>query len=81
MELLSSNIKKIQEMETPQKIPYISENRDPKKAYILGNETFHSTIRKFTILQEMKTPKKLIFSQKNAFHIFPETETQKILYI
>ena len=82
MELLSSNIKKIQEMETPQKIPYISENRDPKKAsYILGNETFPSTIRKFTIHQEMKTPKKLIFSQKNAFHVFPETETRKILYI
>ena len=37
--------------------------------------------KKFTILQEMKTSKKLVFSQKNAFHIFPETETQNILYI
>ena len=41
MESLSSNIKKIQETETPKKIPYISKNGNPKKAsYIPGKGTF-----------------------------------------
>ena len=77
MELFSPNIKKVQETETtetPNKIPYISENGNPKKAsYISGNQTFQTTPRKFLILQEMKTPNKLlIFSQKKAFLIFSE---------
>ena len=59
MELLGSNIKKIQETETPKKIIYISGNRNPKKAsYILGNGTFQSTPRKFLILQKTEAPKK-----------------------
>ena len=51
MELLGSNIKKFQETETTKKIPYISGNRNPRKAfYILGNETLRSTHRKIFIL-------------------------------
>ena len=69
----------------PKKISYISGDGDPKKAsYILGNGTFQSTSGKFVILQEMKTPKKLlIFSQKKAVLIFQKTETpnEKILYV
>ena len=66
-------------MKTPQKISYISGNGDPKKAsYISGNGTFQSTSGKFAILQEMKTPKKiLIFSQKKAAPIFRKPETPK----
>ena len=45
MELSSSNTKKFQEMVTPQKIPYISGNGNPKKAsYVLGNGTFWSNL-------------------------------------
>ena len=59
MELLGSNIKKIQETATPKKIIYISGNRNPKKAsYILGNGTFQFTPRKFLILQKTEAPKK-----------------------
>ena len=62
MELLSSNI---------------LGNENPKKAScISGNGTFQSTPRKFLILQETKTPKKLlIFSQKKAFVILQEMKT------
>ena len=77
MELFSSNIKKIQETETPKKILYILGNRNRKKAsYISGNGIFQSTPRKLLILQETKTPKKfLIFFQKKPFLIFRETES------
>ena len=71
MELLSSNNKKFQETEASKKIPYISGNRNLKKdSYISENGTFQSTPKKF-----------LIFSQKKAFLIFPETETSKNFFI
>ena len=70
MEPLSSNIKKIQEAETPKKIPYISGKGKGKKAsYISGNETSQSTSRKFLIFQDAETPKKIF--------IFQETKTPK----
>ena len=51
MELSSSNTKKFQEMITPQKIPYISGNGNPKKAsYILGNGTFWSNSKKISYI-------------------------------
>ena len=79
MELLSSKIKKIQEIETLKKIPYISGNGNPKRAsYISGNGTFQSTPRKFLIFQPTETSKKfLIFSQKKAVLKFQEMETSK----
>ena len=41
MDFSGCNIKKFQEMEAPIKIPYISGNRNPKKApYISENGTF-----------------------------------------
>ena len=82
MELLSSNIKKNQETETPKKIPYISGEGNPKKAfYILGNRTFQPKPqkikkihleKKFLIFWEMeqsnsKIMKFLIFSEKKSF--------------
>ena len=84
MEVLDSNIKKIQEMQTPlKKIPYISGNGNAKSASnILGKGIFQSTPRKFLIFQEKKTLKKfLIFSQKKAFLISPETKTSKKFFI
>ena len=84
MELLGSNIKKIQETETPKKIIYISGNRNPKKAsYILGDGTFQSTPRKFLILQKTEPPKKfLIFSQKiTCSYVSGNGNSEKIPYI
>ena len=76
MELSGSNIKKFQERETPKKIPYISGNGNPKKpSYISGNGTFQSKPRENFLYSNMK--KFHIFSQKQAFAIFQETETPK----
>ena len=70
MELLSFNIKKIEETVTLKKIPDISGNGNPKKAsYISTNGSFQSTPRKFLIFQEMETTKKIF--------IFQETEIPK----
>ena len=55
MELSSSYIKRFLIFSS------ISGNGNPKKAsYISGNRTFQSTARKYLILQETETPKKLI---------------------
>ena len=84
MELLSSNIKKLQETETPKKIPYITGNENPRKAsYIPGNGTFqlknkkNPLLKKFLIFREMelsnsKIKKIVIFSQKKAFLTFSQ---------
>ena len=81
--LFSSNIKEFQETEAPKKIPYISGNQNPRKAfYISENRVFQFVPRKFVILQKTKIPKKLlILSQKKAFLIFLETEIPKKLFI
>ena len=68
MELSSSNTKKFQEMITPQKIPYISGNGNPKKAsYILGNGTFWSNLGKIFYRSENGNSKKIsyIFSNES----------------
>ena len=69
MELRGTNIKKVQEMETPKKIPYVSGNENPKKvSYISGNRTFQSTLRKFLILQETEAAKNKLFGVKTKFY-------------
>ena len=65
MELLSLNIKKIQETVTPKKVPDISGNGNPKKAsYISKNGSFQSTPKKFLIFQEMETTLKMFIFQE-----------------
>ena len=84
MELLGSNIKMIQETETPQKFPYISGNGNPKKvSFISGNGTFQSTPRKCLIFQETETPKKfLTFIKRKLFLYFgkPKTENNSLYF-
>ena len=85
MELLSSNIKKNQETETPKKFPYISREGNLKKAfYILGNRIFQPNSqkikkihleKKFLIFWEMeqsdsKIMKFLIFSEKKKLFLY-----------
>ena len=67
----------------PTTIPYISGNGNPEKgSYISGNGNFQSTPIKFLILQETKTPQKiLMFFQKKAVLILQEMETPKKLFI
>ena len=61
MELSSSNIKKIQGMETPPKIPYISGKGNPKQSFLyFRNGTFQSIPGKILILQETKAQKKVV---------------------
>ena len=79
IELLTSNIKKLQGTETRKKIHYISGNGNSKKAsYILGKGTFQSTPRKFLIFQETEIPLKNIFILGNGnpkkILLLPKTE-------
>ena len=71
MELLSSSIKKIQETETPKKIPFISGNGNSRKVfYISGNRTFQFATKKIFIFQETETPKKSLYFRKPNILIF-----------
>ena len=79
MELLSSNIKKIQETETPKKNPYISGNVNPNKvSYISGNGTFQSTPQKISYISGKGNPEKNLYISGNGnpekILILPETE-------
>ena len=70
-------------METPEEIPCISGNGNPRKTYyISGNGTFQSTPRKCLTFQEIETPKKIFTFQETEapkeFLILPET---KLTYI
>ena len=59
MELSGSNIKKSQETE---KIPYISGNRNPKKAsYISGNGTFQLKLGKIFYTSGNGSPEKVSY--------------------
>ena len=62
MELLSSNIKKVQETETPKGIPYISGNGNPKKSFLyFGKVSLYfrkwKPRKEFFIFQESETSK------------------------
>ena len=65
MEPLSSNIKKIQEAETPKKIPYISGKGKGKKAsYISGNEPLSPPRENFLYFRTQKHRKKYLYFKK-----------------
>ena len=85
--LLVLILKNIQELETLKKIPYISGNRNLKKAsQILGNETFQFIPKNFLIPQGKKTLKKIsyIFSKERFSYISrnenPKTKTLKSFF-
>ena len=81
MEIFSSNITKIQEMETPKNIPYISGKWNflvliLKKSYIFSKESFSYTSGNENLKQIF-----YIFSKENFSHILEKETPPKILYI
>ena len=67
MELLGSNIKKFQEMETPKKNPYISGIGNPKKASYFWEMELFSPPQKISY----------IFSKESFCYIFGKGNPQK----
>ena len=81
-------LKKIQETETPKKIPYVLGNENPEKASYKRNLSVHP--EKLLIFQETETPINLFIfqemelsytSRKQNFLIFPERYTQNPRHI